>query len=87
MRAVGKMTIEPTLLGMDTQDVHVLTTGTDGMGQQLRMRNEQPISEGCPKFRWRHGQGLGLGDRVQPYPRFRAFPTLVDSVVYTVGTE
>ena len=55
------MTIKPTLLGMNTQDVHVLTTGTGGMGQQLRMRNEQPVSEGCPKFRWRHGQGLGSG--------------------------
>ena len=29
--AVGEITVESTLLGMDTKDVHVLTTGTGGM--------------------------------------------------------
>jgi hypothetical protein len=72
---------------MDTEDVHILTTSTGGMGQQLRMRNEQPIPEGCLKFRRRYGQGLCLGDRVQPCTRFRTFSTLIDGVLDIVAAE
>jgi hypothetical protein len=72
---------------MDPEDVHILTTSRSGMGQQLGMWNEQPIPKGCAKFRGRHGQGLCLGDRVQPCPRFKALPTLIDGVVDVVAAE
>ena len=51
------------------------------MGQQLGMRDEQPIPKNCPEFCREHRQGLSLGDNVQPCTRFGALPTLVYGVV------
>jgi hypothetical protein len=48
--AVGEVTIESALLGVDTKDVHVLTTGAGGVGQKLGVGDEQPIPKGCPEL-------------------------------------